>query len=318
MLSHSLFYCSLHTPVLPLMVRFSLSVSVELQMWEKLHLCAFMYMGGGKQSWDEKRDGCRRVCMLAFVYVCECVICMCVVSADMPVEHVYCEVLDLQTRRLFMFKSPHVIQRNHLKESKRQRVWQAPLCTLIPAWLTSYLLTTLGVRAELGSGGWVGWCGGLVIGSWWEAGEIVQNSAPTFPLVLNIASACLAQPIKNTENSAGRRRRVEGLGEGVSCLVCVSVGVWTDELASSLNCISRQETKLGWGYRPVNQVWGWFVVGNGFLRFILYLDLSIKSQCYFSSSCNMSAAMRTQVSNLFCLLFFENLSFWYNSKYSQP
>lgn len=65
-----------------------------------------------------------------------------------------------------------------------------------------------------------------MIGSWREAGETVQNSAPTFPLVLNIASACLVQPIKNTENSAGRRRVGGwGRGRGVSCLVCMSVGV---------------------------------------------------------------------------------------------
>lgn len=38
-------------------------------------------------------------------------------------------------------------------------------------------------------------------------GEGEQNKALTFSLALNIASACLARRIKNTENSRGVRER---------------------------------------------------------------------------------------------------------------
>lgn len=166
-----LLYCSLHTSLLPFVVvlysplplvaaavrktaRAGCCTTNALKtlffgdLWSYVHLWIWVETSSHEMK---IKGGCGWICGLAFVYVCECVICVC----NTPVKHVYCKVLALQTHRWFVFQSPHVIQRNHLKESKRQRVWQAPLSTLIPAWLTSYLPTTLGVWAGPGSGGWV-------------------------------------------------------------------------------------------------------------------------------------------------------------------
>ena len=75
-----------------------------------------------------------------------------------------------------------------------------------------------------GAGGCIGPVTGSCCGSSGEEqgrGETDQNRALTFPLVLNIASVCLAWPIKNTENSAKT-----GRGGGGAIRVCVCVSVW--------------------------------------------------------------------------------------------